>query len=168
VREWGVEQPEVVNLSVNTPYPGTESWLSEGSKVASRDYRLYDIQHAVLPTRLPLAEFYDELVTTQRAFYRKHLGVRRLMNTAGIIAGQLARGQTNFFKSLFMLNRVFRPEYLLADHDAPVAYEIPLPPPRTEASPAALYIHAPRGRKGRAIDAATEQFVDETRMGATP
>jgi hopanoid C-3 methylase len=168
VREWGVEQPEVVNLSVNTPYPGTESWLSEGSKVASRDYRLYDIQHAVLPTRLPLAEFYDELVTTQRAFYRKHLGVRRLMNTAGIVAGQLARGQTNFVKSLFMLNRVFRPEYLLADHAAPVAYEIPLPPARTEASPSALYIHAPRGRKGRAIDAATERFVDETRMGATP
>ncbi len=168
VREWGVEQPEVVNLSVNTPYPGTESWLTEGTKVASRDYRLYDIQHAVLPTRLPLAEFYDELVTTQRAFYRRHLGIRRVMNTAGIIAGQLARGQTNFVKSLFMLDRVFRPEYLLADHAAPVAYEIPLPPARAEARPGALYIHAPRGRKGRAIDAATERFVEETRMGTAP
>jgi hypothetical protein len=31
-----------------------------------------------------------------------------------------------------------------------------------------LYVHAPRGRAGRAIDAATERFVDETRMGATP
>jgi hopanoid C-3 methylase HpnR len=168
VREWGIEQPEVVNLSVNTPYPGTESWLSAGNMVASRDYRLFDIQHAVLPTKLPLAEFYDELVTTQRAFYRKHLGVRRLMSTAGVIAGQLARGQTNFVRSLFLLNRVFRPEYLLADHDAPVAYEIPLPPAPAEAKTAALYIHAPRGRKGRAIDAATERFVDETRMGATP
>ncbi len=29
VREWGLEIPEVVNLSVNTPYPGTESWLTE-------------------------------------------------------------------------------------------------------------------------------------------
>jgi hypothetical protein len=52
VREWGVELPEVINISVNTPYPGTESWTTEGSRVASRDYRLYDIQHAVLPTRL--------------------------------------------------------------------------------------------------------------------
>jgi len=170
VREWGVEQPEVVNLSVNTPYPGTESWLTEGSKVASRDYRLYDIQHAVLPTRLPLAEFYDELVTTQRAFYRRHLGARRVMSTAGIIAGQLVRGQTNFLKSLFMLDSVFRPEYLLADHARPVDYEIPLPAVHS-AAPAvgrALYVHAPRGRAGRAIDAATEQFVEETRMGTAP
>ncbi len=77
--------------------------------MASRDYRLFDIQHAVLPTRLPLAEFYDELVTTQRAFYRKHLGFRRVMSTAGTIAGRLARGQTNFVKSLFMLDRVSSP-----------------------------------------------------------
>jgi hopanoid C-3 methylase len=171
VREWGVEQPEVVNLSVNTPYPGTESWLTEGTKVASRDYRLYDIQHTVLPTRLPLAEFYDELVTTQRAFYRKYLGFRRVINTAGVIAGQLARGQTNFVKSLFMLDRVFRPDLLLADHARPVDYEIPLPPPQTGDAPAvgrALYVHAPRGRAGRATDAATEQFVEETRMGTAP
>ena len=70
VREWGLEIPEVVNLSVNTPYPGTESWMTEERVLTSRDYRLYDIAHAVMPTRLPLAEFYEELVTTQRAFYR--------------------------------------------------------------------------------------------------
>jgi hopanoid C-3 methylase len=170
VREWGLEQPEVINISVNTPYPGTESWVSEGGRIASRDYRLYDIQHAVLPTRLPLAEFYNELVTTQRAFYRKHLGVRRVMNTAGVIAGQLMRGQTNFVRSLFLLDRVFRPELLLADHALPVAYQMPLPQPVTTggAPGHALYIHPPRGRKGRAIDNATERFVEETRMGATP
>jgi len=53
----------------------------------------------------------------------------------------------------------------------PVAYEIPLPPqaagePQRRSS--ALYIHALRGRKGRAIDAATERFVEQTRMGAAP
>jgi hopanoid C-3 methylase len=171
VREWGVELPEVVNISVNTPYPGTESWVTEGGRVASRDYRLYDIQHAVLPTRLPLTEFYDELVTTQRAFYRKHLGWRRVMNTAGAIAGHLMHGQTNFVRSLFNLDRVFRPELLLADHALPVEYEIPLPPSFAAGGApdrTALYIHPPRGRKGRAIDQATERFVEETRMGTTP
>jgi hopanoid C-3 methylase HpnR len=171
VREWGIEQPEVVNISVNTPYPGTESWAIEGGRVASRDYRLYDIQHAVLPTRLPLAEFYEELVATQRAFYRKHLGWRRVMNTAGVLAGHLMHGQTNFIRSLFHLDRVFRPEFLLADHALPVEYQIPLPQ-SSAAGPAplrtALYIHPPRGRKGRAIDSATERFVEETRMGTTP
>ena len=171
VREWGVDLPEVVNLSVNTPYPGTESWVTEGGRVASRDYQLYDIQHAVLPTRLPLTEFYDELVTTQRAFYRKHLGWRRVMKTAGVIGGHLMHGQTNFVRSLFHLDRVFRPEFLLADHTLAANYEIPLPQsPAADRAPvrASFYVHPPRGRKSRAIDQATERFVEETRMGTTP
>jgi hopanoid C-3 methylase HpnR len=170
VREWCVEQPEIVNISVNTPYPGTESWLTEERRLSSRDYRLFDIQHAVLPTRLPLAEFYEELVATQRAIYGKHLGWRQVAGAARLATGLLMRGQTNFVKSMFKMNSVYRPELLLADHTRPVDYQIPLPPVRDEkaVSGRSLYVHAPRGRTGRAIDAATESFVDETRMGATP
>jgi hopanoid C-3 methylase len=176
VREWCLEQPEIINISVNTPYPGTESWVTEERQLQTRDYRLFDIQHAVLPTRLPLAEFYGELVTTQRAIYAKFLGWTQLRKMAGITAGLLLRGQTNYLKGLFKLNSVFRSDLLLADHAQPVDYQIPLPPPqapssRAGAAPAvgrALYIHAPRGRAGRAIDAATEQFVEETRMGTAP
>jgi hypothetical protein len=82
----------------------------------------------------------------------------------------LLRGQTNFLKSLFSLNKVYRLELLLADHDAAVAYEIPLPPQASDGArrAASLYIHAPGGRKGRAIDGATERFVEETRMGTVP
>ncbi len=80
----------------------------------------------------------------------------------------LARGQTNFVRSLFKMNRVYRPELLLADHGLPVEYELPSPPAAegNRLNPASLYIHAPRGRRGRAIDAATEAFVDATRMGS--
>jgi hopanoid C-3 methylase HpnR len=171
VREWCLEMPDVINISVNTPYPGTESWITDGRRLETRDYRLFDIQHAVLPTRLPLAEFYRELVTMQRAIYRRHLDWRQLWDASGIAARLLLRGQTNFVKSLFRLSRVYRPELLLADHAAPVAYEIPLPPQRIHKDrrrPASLYVHAPRGRKGRAIDTATERFVEETRMEASP
>jgi len=170
LREWCLEQPEIINISVNTPYPGTESWVTDGRRLETRDYRLFDIQHAVLPTRLPLDEFYRELVTTQRAIYRRHLDWRQLLDASGIAARLLMRGQTNFIKSLFSLNRVYRPELLLADHAAPVAYRIPAPP-RVDGhqhNRGGLYIHAPRGRKGRAIDSATERFVEETRVGATP
>jgi len=80
------------------------------------------------------------------------------------------RGQTNFLKSLFSLNKVYRPQLLLADHDAAVTYEIPLPPQASDEArrAASLYIHAPRGRRGRAIDGATERFVEETRMRTVP
>ena len=128
VRDWCLEMPDVINISVNTPYPGTESWVTDGRRLETRDYRLFDIQHAVLPTKLPLAEFYQELVTTQRAIMRKHLDWRQLWAAGGIVARLLLRGQTNFVRSLFQLNKVYRPELLLADHAAPVAYEIPLPP----------------------------------------
>ena len=74
LREWCMEVPEVVNVSVNTPYPGTESWLTESRRLTTRDYRLFDIQHAVLPTKLPLNQFYEELVATQRVLNLKHLG----------------------------------------------------------------------------------------------
>jgi hopanoid C-3 methylase len=170
VREWGIDVPEVVNLSVNTPYPGTESWLTEERALTTRDYRLYDIAHAVMPTRLPLIEFYQELVATQRAFYRKFVGWRAAYTAASTVARQLLRGNPNFLKSLYMLDKVYRPELLLADHSAPMTYEIALPEACTvarEPTVAQLYIHPPRGRKGRAIDAATENFVDETRVGST-
>src|ERR1700726_102680 len=160
VREWCLEQPEIINISVNTPYPGTESWLTEERRLATRDYRLFDIQHAALPTRLPLPEFYEELVTTQRAIYRKHLGFNALREVAGIATRLLLRGQTNFVRSLFKLNSVYRTDLLLADHRAPVKYETPLHPPAPAADISvepvggrSLYVHAPRGRAGRAIDA---------------
>jgi hopanoid C-3 methylase HpnR len=170
VREWCLEQPEIVNISVNTPYPGTESWLTEERRLQTRDYRLFDIQHAVLPTKLPLNEFYDELVQTQRAIYGKHIGWRQITGAARLATRLLAHGQTNFVKSMLKMNSVYRTDLLLADHARPVAYEIPLPPAREEkaATGRSLYVHAPRGRAGRAIDAATERFVDDTRMGAAP
>ncbi|HTV89912.1 MAG TPA: hopanoid C-3 methylase HpnR [Stellaceae bacterium] len=171
LREWCLEQPEIINISINTPYPGTESWLTEERRLVTRDYRLFDIQHAVLPTRLPLAEFYEELVKTQRAIYAKHIDWHDIRGAAGIAMQLLLRGQTNFVKSLFRLNSVYRTDLLLADHARPVDYEIALPPPAVAAVSAGgreLYVHAPRGRAGRAIDAATERFVDATRMGASP
>src|ERR1700751_2014381 len=83
VRDWCLEMPDVINISVNTPYPGTETWITD---------------------QRPLAEFYRELVTTQPAIYRKHLGWSQVRDVSGIIERLLLRGQTNFLKSLFSLD----------------------------------------------------------------
>lgn len=168
VRQWCLEIPEIVNVSINTPYPGTESWHTESRKVQTRDYRLYDIQHAVLPTRLPLPKFYEELVKTQQILNKKHLGWAALKGTAKLAAGHLMRGQTNFVKMLWKFNSVYNPKLQMADHQRPVAYEMNLPPaPQEKVDAKLLYILSARGRQGRAIDDATEQFVDETRMGSS-
>ena len=81
-----------MNISVNTPYPGTESWLTESRKIHTRDYRLFDIQHAVMPTKMPLPEFYAELVKTQQVLNKKHLGWAALKGTAKIRGWALDEG----------------------------------------------------------------------------
>ena len=166
VRDWCLEIPEVVNISINTPYPGTETWHTESRRLTTRDYRLFDIQHTVLPTKLPLPEFYKELVETQRVLSRKHLGWAALRDCARIVVRQLLRGQTNFIRMLWKFDSVYNPELQLADHRQPVKYEISLPPPSTATiQRGALYIHENRGRSGRQIDHHTEEFVNVTRMG---
>jgi hopanoid C-3 methylase HpnR len=168
VREWCKEVPEIVNISVNTPYPGTESWLTESRNLTTQDYRLFDIQHAVLPTRLPIDEFYAELVETQRVMFAKHLGWAAIRDVTKIIGGHLIRGQTNFVSNLFKFDKVFNPALQLDDHRMPVKYQM-RPPVRgrqftnAKALSKSLYIHQPLGRASRQLDDETEQFVDRGR-----
>ena len=168
VRQWCMEIPEIVNISVNTPYPGTESWHTEARKIQTRDYRLFDIQHAVLPTKMPLPEFYAELVKTQQVLNKKHLGWAALKATATLAAGHLIRGQTNFLKMLWKFNSVYNPKLQMADHQRPVSYEMSLPPATHEPmNSKLLYILPSKGRQGRVVDDSTEQFIESTRMGSS-
>ena len=179
-----MEVPEIVNVSINTPYPGTESWLTEERRLWTRDYRLFDIQHAVLPTKLPLPLFYRELLKTQRVLFLKHFNWHSALLVGGEALRLFIRGQTNFVRGMMLYKKTYNLDKMLRDHAQPVRYEIPLPPhgavPATKkahpnrsatkpavelAKPANLYIHAPRGRVARHIDDSTEQFVDATRMG---
>ncbi len=142
IREWALSVPEIVHITVNTPYPGTETWVTESRKFTTRDYRLFDVQHAVLPTKLPLDRFYQELVRTQQVLNKKHLGLRVFMNTFAMAARYLAHGQTNFVKMLWKFNTVYSAERQVLDHQRPVKYDISLPKERlVKLDPASLYIH---------------------------
>ena len=142
VREWALSVPEIVHLTVSTPYPGTEIWHTESRRLTTLDYRLFDVQHAVLPTRLPLARFYEELVKTQAVLHRKHLGVAALRKTASAAAGLALRGQTNFIKMLWRFSSVYNVKRQVADHSMPITYAM-RPPAAPTAKPRArdLYIH---------------------------
>ncbi|HEX6933485.1 MAG TPA: hopanoid C-3 methylase HpnR [Streptosporangiaceae bacterium] len=150
VRAFAESVPEIVHLSVMTPYPGTEIWHTQSQTLTTLDYRLFDIQHAVLPTTLPLPVFYSELVRTQAVINRKHLGLSALSQVAGI-AGRLAlRGQTNFLRMLWRFNRVYNGTRQYADHQRDVRYELPRPhctPVRQEPGRTDLYIHSRPARK---------------------
>ncbi len=166
IRQWVMEVPEVVNISVATPYPGTELWHTDNRRLTTRDYRLFDIQHAVLPTKLPLDRFYAELVKTQQVMNKKHLRWKAARDFLPVLANRLAHGQTNFFQMLWKFNSIYDKDLLLADHKRPLAYQIPeQPAAQDKIDPKSLYVHGSRGRKGRQIDDSTEKFVDNSRMG---
>jgi hopanoid C-3 methylase HpnR len=144
VRDWALTVPEIVHLTVATPYPGTETWLTEPRELTSHDYRLFDVQHAVLPTRLPLRRFYEQLVQTQAVLNRKHLGWGALRRYGGPALRALVRGQTNYLAMLWKFSSVYNAERQYGDHARPVTYA--LRPRRLvtgRPSPAQLYIHQP-------------------------
>jgi hopanoid C-3 methylase len=149
VREWAMSVPEIVNITVQTPYPGTETWVTESRRLTTLDYRLFDVQHAVLPTRLPLHRFYTELVKTQAVLARKHLGVAALAKTTGIVARQLLRGQTNFVKMIWKFDKVYNADRQYSDHLREVEYLLPPPaePEGTAPDRKDLYVHAPSRRR---------------------
>jgi hopanoid C-3 methylase HpnR len=158
VRDWAVSVPEIVNLTVNTPYPGTETWHTEARKLTSLDYRLFDVQHAVLPTRLPLKQFYAELVKSQAVLNRKHLGMVAIRRTLETSLRLLLRGQTNFLRMLWKFHQVFNPERQYADHFREVRYPLSRPPVHgtPKPKPADLYVHSPAATPRRVARAAGE------------
>jgi hopanoid C-3 methylase len=145
VREWALSVPEIVHITVNTPYPGTETWVTESRNFTTRDYRLFDVQHAVLPTKLPLDRFYQELVRTQQVLNQKHLGFAALKDTFFMAARFLAKGQTNFVKMLWKFSSVYNAKRQMADHQHEVRYPIALPAATRpkQVDQKLLYIHMP-------------------------
>jgi hopanoid C-3 methylase HpnR len=144
VREWAMSVPEVVHLTVATPYPGTEIWFTEARRLTSRDYRLFDVAHAVLPTRMPLDKFYAELVKTQEILNRKHLGWGAIPKYGFPAVRALMRGQTNYVNMLWKFAKVVNENRQYADHQRPVKYEMRPPKPAVaKPNPADLFVHMP-------------------------
>jgi hopanoid C-3 methylase HpnR len=144
VREWAMTVPEIVNLTVATPYPGTEIWFTESHRLTSRDYRLFDVAHAVLPTRMPLDKFYAELVKTQEIMNRKHLGWGAIPKYGFPAVRALMRGQTNYVKMLWKFAKVVNENRQYKDHQQPVTYEMKPPRPiAAKPKPDDLFIHIP-------------------------
>jgi magnesium-protoporphyrin IX monomethyl ester (oxidative) cyclase len=144
-QEWATQVPEVVHLTVATPYPGTELFHSETRPLSTVDYRLYDIQHAVMETKLPLREFYTELVKTQEIINRKFMGWRTAVAVSRILLGQLARGQTNFLKMLFKFSKAYNVDRFHGDHFKEVKYAMRRPTEyKKKMAPQDLLVHLPR------------------------
>ena len=104
-------------FSILTPLPGTDLWSSARERLAVDDWEMFDIVHAVLPTRLPLEEFYAEYSGLWRHVLELRYRLRGRTRTWLALAAALATRQVEWSAVRKGMNvaRVFgRPDTFLA------------------------------------------------------
>jgi hopanoid C-3 methylase len=94
LRDW-IEAQGAYNsgFSVLTPLPGTDLWDEAKKNVTTHDWEMYDIIHTVLPTKLPLAEFYEEYSRLWRHALDVRYKMRGKMRTYIQLGAALATGK---------------------------------------------------------------------------
>lgn len=123
LRDW-IDRTGAYNsgFSVLTPLPGTDLWETAKHQVTTHDWEMYDIIHAVLPTKLPLEEFYQEYSRLWRHVLEVRYRHRGKARTYFQLAGALATGKVSLSAVRRGMNiaQVFsQPETFLAAHRRP-------------------------------------------------
>lgn len=120
LRAW-IEETGAYNsgFSVLTPLPGTDLWETARNQVTTHDWEMYDIIHTVLPTKLPLADFYEEYSRLwrhvldvryrHRGKLRTYVGLGAALATGKVSLGAVRKGMN--------IAKVFsKPETFLEAH----------------------------------------------------
>jgi hopanoid C-3 methylase len=122
LRDW-IDRTGAYNsgFSVLTPLPGTDLWATAKNNVTTHNWEMFDIIHAVLPTKLPLDEFYDEYAGLWRHVLEvryKYRGKARtyLQLGAALASGKVSLGAVK--KGMNMAKVFSRKETFLAAHAA--------------------------------------------------
>lgn len=120
LREWiSANVAYNAGFSVLTPLPGTDLWQEASARVTTPDWEMYDILHAVLPTKLSLEEFYEEYSGLWRHVVEERFRHRGRTRTYLQMAGALATGKVSWgaIRKGMNIAQVFsKPETFLAAH----------------------------------------------------
>ncbi|MEM7247306.1 MAG: radical SAM protein [Acidobacteriota bacterium] len=120
LREW-IDETGAYNsgFSVLTPLPGTDLWSAAKGRVTTRDWEMYDIVHAVLPTQLPIEEFYEEYARLWRTSLEVRYKHRGKAKTYFSLGAALATGKVTWSavqKGMRMAHHFSKPETFLDAH----------------------------------------------------
>jgi radical SAM superfamily enzyme YgiQ (UPF0313 family) len=120
LRDW-IEAMGAYNsgFSILTPLPGTDLWEDVKQQVTTHDWEMYDIVHAVLPTKLPLGEFYSEYSRLWRHALDIRYKYRGKLKTYARLGAALATGKVSLSAVRKGMNiaKVFsKPETFLRAH----------------------------------------------------
>ena len=115
VRALGVDFPQ---FTVMTPLPGTEIFAQQRSWLTTKQHHLFDLAHAVVPTRLPLEHFYEQMARLYRETTFSLSDVKRLIRAGRFPVDVLRRAKD-------VLQHMTDPSRYLAGHD-PSVYGPPM------------------------------------------
>ena len=124
LRAW-IEETGAYNsgFSILTPLPGTDLWETAQRQVTTHDWEMYDIVHAVIPTKLPLSDFYEEYSRLWRHVLDVRYRHRGKFRTYFALGAALATGKVSLgaVRKGMNIAKVFsKPETFLSAHQ-PVA-----------------------------------------------
>ena len=120
LRDW-IDQMGAYNsgFSILTPLPGTDLWDTASQQVTTHRWEMYDIVHTVLPTKLPIEEFYEEYSGLWRHALDVRYRYKGKMKTYFQLGAALATRKVTFsaVKKGMNIAKVFsRPETFLKAH----------------------------------------------------
>lgn len=120
LRDW-IEQMGAYNsgFSILTPLPGTDLWEHDRNRLTTQNWEMFDIVHAVLPTKLPLEQFYEEYSRLWRHTLDVRYRCRGTLQTYVQLGAALATRKVTLsaVKNGMNIAKVFsRPETFLRAH----------------------------------------------------
>ncbi len=120
LRDW-IDQMGAYNsgFSILTPLPGTDLWDTAKTQVKTHQWEMFDIVHTVLPTKLPLDDFYAEYSRLWRHTLDVRYRTRGRMRTYVQLGAALATGKVslhNVRRGLGMAKTFSKPETFLRAH----------------------------------------------------
>lgn len=93
IKKWNIRFPY---FSVLTPLPGTKLYHLKKNEITTSNWELYDLLHAVLPTRIPLAKFYHELASLYRLSYTGEINLSYVIFVLGEFFRVLLKDRWSF------------------------------------------------------------------------
>ncbi len=104
-------------VTILTPLPGTQLYRTWQDKLMTTDYRLFDLLHPVLPTRLPRAEFYAHFARSVDAVKPSiRRAMRNMVKRRPELVRRIVPGIAWFFARAWRYQRVHRdPNSFLRD-----------------------------------------------------
>jgi radical SAM superfamily enzyme YgiQ (UPF0313 family) len=87
-------------FTVLSPFPGTDLYDDVKHKLTSKTFELLDFFHAVLPTRLPLDEFYEEFINLYRNAYPTKSFIKAVLQRKAVLTPRMIAKNYKFRKRM--------------------------------------------------------------------